>query len=44
MKTCCVGGHSGQLMERIKTFFWEVGACVKIEGEVSESFTIGPGV
>ncbi len=37
-------GVGGQLMEGIKAFYREANACVKVDGELSDSFTVGAGV
>ncbi len=34
----------GQLMVGIKTFYREVNACVKVDGELNASFAVGVGV
>ncbi len=34
-------GMGGQLMEEIKTFYREANACVKVDGELSDSSAIG---
>ncbi len=34
----------GELMEGKKAFYWEANACVKVDGELSDSFTVGVGV
>ncbi len=35
-----VYGVGGQLMEGIKAFHWEANACVKVDGELSDSFAV----
>ncbi len=37
-------GVGGQLMEGIKAFYREANACVKVNGELSDSFATGVGV
>ncbi len=37
-------GVGGLLMEGIKTFYREANACVKVDGELSDSFAVGVGV
>ncbi len=37
-------GVGGQLMERIKASYREANACVKVDGELSDSFAVGVGV
>ena len=37
-------GVGGQLMEGIKAFYREANACVKVDGELSDSFAVGVGV
>ncbi len=34
-------GVGGQLMEGMKAFYREVNACVKLDGELSDSFAVG---
>ncbi len=34
----------GQLIKGIKTFYREANACVKVDGELSDSFAVGVGV
>ncbi len=37
-------GVGGELLEGIKAFYKEASACVKVDGELSDSFAIGVGV
>ena len=37
-------GVEGQLMEGIKAFYKEVWACVRVDGELSDSFAVEVGV
>ena len=37
-------GVGGQLLDGIKAFYREASACVRVDGELSESFDIGMGV
>ncbi len=37
-------GVGGQLMEGIKAFYKEANACVKIDGQLNDSYAIGVGV
>ena len=34
----------GQLLEGVKAFYRDASACVRVDGELSESFAIGMGV
>ncbi len=36
-------GVGGQLTEGIQAFYREVNACVKVDGELSDSFAVGVG-
>ncbi len=42
--TLRIYGVGGELMEEIKTFYWEANAYVKVDGKLSDSFAIGVGV
>ncbi len=37
-------GVGGQLMKRIKASYREANACVKVDGELTDSFTVAVGV
>ncbi len=39
-----INGVGGQLIKGIKAFYREANACVKVDGEHSDSFTVGAGV
>ncbi len=36
-------GVGGQLLEGVKAFYRDPSACVRVDGELSESFAIGKG-
>ncbi len=39
-----INGVGGQLMKEIKAFYRVANACVKVDGELSDSFAVGVGV
>ena len=39
-----INGDGGQLLAGIKVFYREVSACVRVDGKLSESLSIGVGV